>query len=333
MKTFYPHLLFILLLLPGCYMNSGLYTDAAVLDTSIPSRPYAGQVDVYFPGERLPDKAYRKVAFLESDRSDPSDRIQDMRKMARKYGADAIIFLSLTPSLQVQAVNDSELNGEQVDVRSVGHPFLQHAIAVVFEENLSPSAFNQYAEVYLQGDGEMKEETLLLKTTYDYYQNVADKKILAEGKLVEKAYLYPERTSIGYLLSFADSPAENNRNSAGRQTGRGHDWQRKFRVVRSQEGFINKIFLKEKDLYPGQGYESFILHLHYDNEGRIVQMKVYQDGGARNHLKEVHTYSYRNNRLSEEKIARMENDELKAWLRVEYTPFPEDYTIDQARNP
>ncbi|MGB3181661.1 MAG: hypothetical protein WBB45_09740 [Cyclobacteriaceae bacterium] len=329
------YLILLPLLLSGCYLNNRLFHDPAILDTTIPGRITNGPLDVYFPGESGPGKPYRKLAFLDSQYSDATLRLNELRKKARTYGSDGLIILSSTNELKLQANLVTETEGSDEEVESTGYisssPSMQ-AVAIVYEENLSPRSFNQYANVYRYTDGSDNDE-LIIRKEYDYYQNVIDIRKIADKKLPYELVLYPKRTSIQFLLYNTENWVQSNIDSDYRkQVDKDGKWVRQVRMVRNEAGYLNKIVVKEQNTYPGQRYEIYELRVNYDRLGRIDKSEFYRIKGSRKELLEIHHYTYDGKRLAEELILREEGNKMKSWLRIEYVPFPENYTLEQAMN-
>lgn len=332
-RLLYPMLL-LPLIFTGCYPGSRLSYDPAMIDTSMPGRITNGQLDIFFPGEVGPGKPYRKLAFLESEHSNATMRLNELRTEARAYGADALIILSSTNELRLQASLVTEAEDSDEEMESTGiisnSPIMQ-GLAIVYEDNLSPDSFNQYANVYRYAEDEKGEAELVLRKEYDYYQNVIDTRIVSGHPLPEVVTLYPERTSLHYLINnredWIESHFDRNYRKQNNEEG---EWLRQVRVIRTDNGFLKKIILKEKDTYADQGYEYFEIRTTYDRTGRITRSEFYKRRGHGNKLTEIHHYTYEGKRLAEEQILKVINEKPQPWLLIEYVPFPENYTIEQA---
>lgn len=320
----------VLLLLTGCYATYPRPSDPNLLDTTIPIRPHTRPVDVYFPGEPLSDKPYRKVALVETYGKTPANRIASLKNKARAYGADALIIFTAG----AQQVLETGIN-----YYTRNQPFMQ-AYAVVYEENLAPEHFNQFAEVRVYNeDGTNLLEKRIKAVEYNYQGEIIREYGNDSTAHYELEKLYPQRSNIDFLVNGGGNWLETREYINGimrvqnrKQVDAHTKWIRLASFNWNNEGQVIKIDLRERRLYDAQPTERYWIYPYYDEVGRLKEQHWYRMNRDKRIPYLIETHNYINDRLTHQEIERYDGEDMTPWIRIDYQPFPEDYHIKSEQN-
>jgi hypothetical protein len=86
--------------------------------TDIPTPPNAQRnIEVFFPGERLPDSPYVKIAILNGDGGATDDQVESLKERAKVTGADAIFLIN--PRVYIDTNHSSSSYMDAVAIKYV----------------------------------------------------------------------------------------------------------------------------------------------------------------------------------------------------------------------
>lgn len=337
--------LLLIILLSACQSYYPATRDTNLLEPILPVLPHDRDVEVFFPGEKGPSRPYRKIAILEQNGGPASSRVSILKDQAREYGADALIVVG-SGSRQVVQSDDTFLDDvleiaileeQQDDFYISNVPYFQ-ALAIVYEENIHPEYFNQFAEVFVYDESKGSYPAEGIKAVeYNFEGSVIREFSDKENEIAEEEYLYPERFFIPYLLNATEDWKETSQTEYGANTtmkrkevDAANTWKRQVQITFDQNDTPVKISLQERNLYGGQGYESFQLYPAYDENGFPEVVAIHKL--KRDIIKERYkdNYTFENGRIAEREILKVDEggDEMP-WIKIIYKAFPADYLADQ----
>ncbi|MFA0960656.1 hypothetical protein AB9P05_02505 [Roseivirga sp. BDSF3-8] len=345
MKPYYLPLL--LILLSACYATSPRPSDPNLLDATLPVKPHDGPVEVIFPGEPRPEKAYRKVALVETHGDVPARRVDKLKEQARRYGADAIIILTSTsePVLTndegiYESLSEALTGNEIPDNWYVSNvPFMQ-ALAIVYEESLAPERFNQFAEVRIYDEENGKYGSNVLKTVeYNYRGHIKNEYVTDSAVALGAESLYPQRTNPDFLINGTKDWVETAIHYEGeyrvlerRQEDNTGRWQRYVKVYFNSNRQPMRLELTERDLYPGQRAKSLELFPTYNQEDLLTKLVVFETVHGKRSPVYAEEYRYDKDRLIQQEVFKIKDGEKFPRLLIDFKAFPEDYDTNEAHN-
>lgn len=270
-----PKLLFLLavvLAFSGCTTNYPLVSDPYRIK-EFPTPRHNREIQIYFPGEKVPDKPYIQTHTFEA-RHYPGAPMQvqvsQIREQARAAGVDAVIILShqdkidLTRFGNMVMVNSLSALGIKFK-ENVDYLHMYRSIDQLYAFNADKDTFELVANLYPDFDGQIKTVEVLDDAEMGkfYFEN------------------YIRRYSLDFLLGDKSSNWRYRTNLSGLVTRRDYsiNGAKHIMLKLQYEDNSKKLERLEASMYgPGEMWHDYEILLEYGPNKMISEKKILAGG-------------------------------------------------------